>query len=73
MATTDAWTTQEINQTGCSKRSSNEAAGSMATEAYPLGYVARRLTTENEVGSRFQHPYTVRTILPKNLRPSICS
>ena len=28
----------------------------MTTEAYPLGYVAGRHATENEVGGRFQHP-----------------
>jgi hypothetical protein len=45
----------------------------MATEAYPLGYVAGRHATENEVGGRFQHPYTVSTILPKNCRCNIKS
>ena len=30
---------QQNKYEGCSKRSANEAAGSMATEAYPQGYV----------------------------------
>jgi hypothetical protein len=33
-----------------------KAAGRLRTEAYPLGYVARRRPTENEVEDRFQHP-----------------
>jgi len=49
----------------------SKAAGNMATEAYSLGYVAGRHATENEVGGRFQHPFTVRTILPKNFRLNI--
>ena len=64
---------QQNKHEGCSKRSSNKAAGSGETEAYPPGYVARSPTTENAVGERFQHPYTVSTIFPKNLRESICS
>ena len=35
---------------------SNKAAGSPATDAYPLGYVAGRRATENDVGERFQQP-----------------
>ena len=33
-----------------------KAAGSMVTESYPLGYVAGKHATENEVGDRFEHP-----------------
>ena len=33
-----------------------QGPGSMATEAYPLGYVAGTHATEKEVGCRFQHP-----------------
>src|SRR2546430_8404307 len=43
-------------QQGCSKRSSNEAAGRPATEAYDFRYVAGRRATENKVGGRFQQP-----------------
>ena len=35
---------------------SNKAAGSPATDAYPLGYAAGRRATENDVGERFQQP-----------------
>ncbi len=38
------------------KTQCNKAAGSMVTEAYPLGYVAGRRTTENAVRWRFHHP-----------------
>lgn len=33
-----------------------QAAGSVATEAYPQGYVAGRQATENAAGERFQPP-----------------
>jgi hypothetical protein len=41
---------------GCSKRSSNEAAGSLTTQAYAFPYVAGRQAAENEVGGFFQQP-----------------
>src|SRR5262249_42801106 len=61
------------NPAGCSKRSSSKAAGSMAAEAYPLGYVAGRHAAENEAGRRFQRHATVSTMLPKNCRCNIRS
>jgi hypothetical protein len=38
------------------KKFVSKAAGSSATEVYPLGYVARRRATENAAGGPFQHP-----------------
>ncbi len=88
MATADAWTTQEFNQTGCSKRTSRKAADESKPEAYPPGYVEdfdeTRTQPRNGASRRagagwvqneavFNIRHTVNTILPKNLRLSICS
>src|SRR5688572_17850156 len=40
---------------------SSKAAGSPAAEAYLLGYIAGRWTTENEAGSHFQHAFSPPT------------
>jgi hypothetical protein len=45
---------------GCSNRFSSKAAGSLTTEAYPLGYVAGRQATENAAGDLFQHHVTTK-------------
>lgn len=73
MATADAWTTQEFNQTGCSKRTSRKAAGESKPEAYPPGYVEDFDETRTQREAVFNIRHTVNTILPKNLRLSICS
>jgi hypothetical protein len=41
----------------------------MTTEAYPLGYVAERHATENEVGDRFQHPPSLGKFLVQSTVP----
>ena len=48
--------TQETFIAGRSKRPFSKAAGSSATEAYPLRYVAGKRATENDAGGLFQRP-----------------
>ena len=43
----------------------SEAAGSELSEAYPLGYVAAKVATENEAGGHFQQPSRQRLDLDR--------
>ena len=64
---------QQNKHEGCSKRSSNKAAGESKPEAYPPGYVEDFDETRTQREAVFNIRHTVSTIFPKNLRESICS